>query len=169
VYVQDTDIPIDNNRTEHVLRQQVLGRVNWLFAGSDRGGETAATLYTLVASCKRLRIDPFAYLRDACLPHMTGDALLSELLTDRWIASHPDHRLVDREAQGSRPTIVAETAVLGDASSKRPNPNKSQPTSTPWSFSAGVFYLRKFSQTPRQLPQTAPESAGQIRCKPLGL
>ena len=104
VYLEDVDIPIDNNRTEHALRQQVLGRVNWLFAGSDRGGETAAVLYTLVATCKRLRMDPFAYLRDVFtrLPMITGEELLRELLPDRWIAAHPESRLVHREQQASQ-------------------------------------------------------------------
>jgi transposase len=104
VYLEDADIPIDNNRTEHALRQQVLGRVNWLFAGSDRGGETAAVLYTLVATCKRLRIDPFAYLQDVFtrLPMISSDEPLRELLPDRWIAAHPEHRLVHREQQASQ-------------------------------------------------------------------
>jgi transposase len=104
VYLEDADIPIDNNRTEHALRQQVLGRVNWLFAGSDRGGKTAAVLYTLVATCKRLRMDPFAYLRDVFtrLPQISGDEALRDLLPDRWIVAHPESRLVHREQQASQ-------------------------------------------------------------------
>lgn len=104
VFLEDGDIPLDNNRTEHALRQQVLGRVNWLFVGSDRGGQTAAVLYTLVASCKRLRIDPFAYLRDVFtrLPQITTDAQLEELLPDRWIEQHPEYRLVHREQQANQ-------------------------------------------------------------------
>jgi hypothetical protein len=104
VFLEDGDIPIDNNRTEHALRQQVLGRVNWLFVGSDRGGETAAVLYTLVATCKRLRIDPFAYLRDVFhrLPQISTDQELEDLLPDRWIQQHPEHRLVHREKQASQ-------------------------------------------------------------------
>ena len=39
-------------------------RNNWMFYGSDKGGRTGAVLSTLIATCKRLRIDPFAYLRD---------------------------------------------------------------------------------------------------------
>ena len=39
-------------------------RKNWMFAGSDAGAERAAIIYSLVASCKLCRIDPFAYLRD---------------------------------------------------------------------------------------------------------
>ena len=86
LFTRDGDIPLDNNRTEHTLRQQVLGRVNWLFVGSERGGETAAILYTLVATCKRLRIDPFAYLRDVFtrLPEGFSDETLRDLLPDRW-------------------------------------------------------------------------------------
>jgi hypothetical protein len=101
LFTEDPDIPIDNNRTEHTLRQQVLGRTNWLFVGSDQGGETAAVLYTLVASCKRLRIDPFAYLRDVLsrLPTISTDEELHELLPDRWVNKHPEHRLAHRERE----------------------------------------------------------------------
>lgn len=98
LYTTDGDIPIDNNRTEHTLRQQVIGRLNWLFIGSERGGNTAAVLYTLVATCKRLRIDPFAYLRDVFsrLPGITTEESLRELLPDRWIEQNPSHRLAHR-------------------------------------------------------------------------
>jgi hypothetical protein len=104
LFLEDGDIPLDNNRTEHALRQQVLGRVNWLFVGSDRGGETAAVLYSLVATCKRLRIDPFAYLRDVFtrLPEITTDDQLHDLLPDRWSDGHPEHRLVHRDKQASQ-------------------------------------------------------------------
>jgi transposase len=104
MFLEDGDIPLDNNRTEHTLRQQVLGRVNWLFVGSDRGGETAAVLYTLVATCKRLRIDPFAYLRDVFtrLPEISTNEQLRDLLPDRWIQQHPGHRLVHRDKQATQ-------------------------------------------------------------------
>ena len=104
LFLEDGDLPLDNNRTEHALRQQVLGRVNWLFVGSGRGGETAAVLYTLVSTCKRLWIDPFAYLRDVFtrLPEATTDEQLQELLPDRWIDGHPGSRLVHREKQADQ-------------------------------------------------------------------
>jgi len=41
-----------------------VGRKNWLFAGSDRGGRAAATLYSLIQSAKRHAVEPFMYLRD---------------------------------------------------------------------------------------------------------
>lgn len=104
LFLEDGDLPLDNNRTEHALRQQVLGRVNWLFVGSGRGGETAAVLYTLVATCKRLRIDPFAYLRDVFtrLPEIATDKPLEDLLPDRWIDGHPESRLIHRDKQASQ-------------------------------------------------------------------
>ncbi len=100
LYTQDGAIPIDNNRTEHALRQQVLGRNNWLFVGSEKGGHTAAVLYSLVASCKRLRIDPYAYLRDVLtrMPTISVDQL-PDLLPDHWIEKNPAHRLQHRERE----------------------------------------------------------------------
>jgi hypothetical protein len=102
-YTRDGDLPIDNNRTENVLRQQVLGRTNWLFVGSEKGGRTAAVLYSLVASAKRLRIDPFAYLRDVFtrLPTTSSESLES-LLPDRWIMQHPEARMAHRETEAAR-------------------------------------------------------------------
>jgi transposase len=63
-YVDHGILSIDNNLAERVLRMVVIGRKNWLFAGSDSGGKRAAVIYSLVASCKLCGIDPFAYLRD---------------------------------------------------------------------------------------------------------
>jgi hypothetical protein len=84
-YCQDGDLEIDNNGAERSLRSIVVGRNNWMFYGSDKGGRTGAVLSTLIATCKRLRIDPFAYLRDlfariAAHPQTRID----ELLPDRW-------------------------------------------------------------------------------------
>ncbi|MBE7558704.1 transposase domain-containing protein [bacterium] len=55
---------IDNNAAERALRRVALGRKNWLFAGSDEGGRRAAIIYTMIASCQRHGVEPFAYLRD---------------------------------------------------------------------------------------------------------
>ena len=51
-------------QTRKMRCDPILGRKNWLFAGSDKGGHTAAVLSSFVASCRRHEIDPFAYLRD---------------------------------------------------------------------------------------------------------
>jgi transposase len=87
-YAEDGDLEIDNNRAERSLRPIVVGRNNWLFYGSDKGGRTGAVLSTLIATCKRLRVEPFAYLRDlftriSSHPHHR----LDELLPDKWLAA----------------------------------------------------------------------------------
>ena len=56
-------IEIDNNAAERALRTVALGRKNFLFAGSDAGGERAAAIYSLIGSAKLNGLDPEAYLR----------------------------------------------------------------------------------------------------------
>jgi transposase len=87
-YSGDGDLEIDNNGAERSLRSIAVGRKNWMFYGSDNGGRTAAVLSSPIATCKRLAIDPFAYMRDlfgriAAHPQQR----LEELLPDRWAAA----------------------------------------------------------------------------------
>jgi transposase len=62
-YIEDGHIEIDNNAAERSLRGVALGRKNYLFAGSDAGGERAAAIYSLIGSAKLNGLDPEAYLR----------------------------------------------------------------------------------------------------------
>jgi transposase len=62
-YCDDGRIEIDNNTAERAIRPLVLGRRNYLFAGSDAGGERAANIYSLIGSALLNAIDPSAYLR----------------------------------------------------------------------------------------------------------
>jgi transposase len=78
-YLGDGGIEIDNNAAERALRTVALGRKNYLFAGSDAGGERAAAIYSLIGTAKLNDIDPEAYLRD--------------VLTR--IADHPVNRIDD--------------------------------------------------------------------------
>src|ERR1700741_3308344 len=63
-YIEDGHIEIDNNAAERSLRGVALGRKDYLFAGSDAGGERAAAIYSLIGSAKINGLDPEAYLRE---------------------------------------------------------------------------------------------------------
>lgn len=78
-------LAIDNNVAEREMKRIAIGRKNWLFAGSDKGGATAATLFSLTSSCHRHGLDPHLYLRDVLvrLPGLPRERL-PELLPDRW-------------------------------------------------------------------------------------
>jgi transposase len=80
-------LELDNGASERAFKPVALGRKNWLFAGSDKGGETAAVLMSLCMTCKELEIDPQAYLRDVLDRISTHPARrIEELLPDRWRA-----------------------------------------------------------------------------------
>ena len=87
-YRDDGDLAIDNNRAERSLRPVAVGRKNWMFYGSDNGGRTAAVLTSLIATSKRLHLDPFAYLRDI-FERISAhpQSRLAELLPDQWKAA----------------------------------------------------------------------------------
>jgi transposase len=78
-------LEIDNGESERAMKPVAIGRKNWLFAGSDNGGKTAAVLMSLCATCKVWNIDPFAYLRDV-LDRVSTHPMsrIEELLPDRW-------------------------------------------------------------------------------------
>ena len=62
-YCDDGRVEIDNNAAERSLRAVAVGRKNWLFAGSDDGGERAAAIYSLIGTAKLNDLEPEAYLR----------------------------------------------------------------------------------------------------------
>jgi hypothetical protein len=63
-YRDDGRIEIDNNTAERAIRPVVLGRKNYLFAGSDAGGERAAAIYSLIGTCLLNGVEPYGYLRE---------------------------------------------------------------------------------------------------------
>jgi hypothetical protein len=73
-FLEDGRICLTNNAAERALRGVALGRKSWLFAGSERGGERAAFMYSLIVTAKMNDIDPQAWLADvlARLPDMTA-------------------------------------------------------------------------------------------------
>ena len=84
-YAEDGDLSIDNNAAERSLRGIAVGRRNWTFFGSDNGGRTAAVLTSFMATCQRLKIDPWVYLRDT-LERIAQHPVtkLDELLPGNW-------------------------------------------------------------------------------------
>jgi transposase len=97
-YTEDGRLTIDNNVSERRVRDQAIGRKNWLFLGSEQAGPRAAVIYTIIAGAKRHRIEPWAYLNDVIL-QLAVDASpesLKRLLPDRWAAAHPEHILNHR-------------------------------------------------------------------------
>jgi len=91
-FLEDGDLEIDNGSTERANRDIALGRGNWTFFGSDRGGRTAAVLLSFIAMCKRNAVEPFAWFRDVLSRIATHPIhRLAELLPHNW---HPLHATV---------------------------------------------------------------------------
>jgi transposase len=85
VFLDDARVPIHNNDCELSIRPVAVGRRNWLFAGSVRGGQAAATIYSLVESCKRVGVDPIEYLADVLVRVATHPASrIEELIPANW-------------------------------------------------------------------------------------
>src|SRR3954449_4153500 len=84
-FLDDGRICLPNNTAERALRGIALGRREWLFAGSDRGGERAATMYTLIATAKLNGFNPQAWLADVLRRIADYPASrLDELLPWQW-------------------------------------------------------------------------------------
>ena len=86
-YLEDGRICMTNNAAERALRGIALGRKSWLFAGSDRGGQRAAVMYSLIITAKMNDIDPQTWLADV-LARIADHPVskLDELLPWRWKA-----------------------------------------------------------------------------------
>ncbi len=85
IYTTDPRLPIDNNAVERAIRPVAVGRKNWLFAGSERGGNAAAIFFTLIDSARGAGLNPYSSLRD--LLTRIGEHPINridDLLPDRW-------------------------------------------------------------------------------------
>jgi transposase len=74
VFLADGRVELDNNLVENAIRPTALGKKNWLFIGEANAGERSAIVYTVIESCRRRGVEPYAYLRDVLtrLPHLTN-------------------------------------------------------------------------------------------------
>ena len=85
VYLEDGRVEIDNNLVENAIRPTAIGKKNWLFVGDTSAGERSAIIYTLIESCRRRGLDPYAYLREVLtrLPNMTNHQI-PEVTPQTW-------------------------------------------------------------------------------------
>lgn len=83
--LDDVKLPLDNTRSERALRKIVVGRKAWMFYGSDTHAEAAAAIFSVIASCRLHRLDPFTYLDEILrvLPYWPRDRYL-ELAPKHW-------------------------------------------------------------------------------------
>ena len=109
VYTTAGFLEIDNNPAERALRAVAIGRKNYLFFGSDLGGETAAVLYTFTQTCQALGVEPWRYLRDVLerLPS-NPPGRLAELLPDEW-------------AVAQQAALAGAMGLPGEAESRAPH------------------------------------------------
>lgn len=87
-YIDDGNLPADNNWVENQIRPIAIGRSNWLFAGSLRAGKRAAAIMSLIHSARMNGLEPHAYLRDVLerLPTQPASRI-EELLPHRWAST----------------------------------------------------------------------------------
>jgi transposase len=85
IYLGDGRVEIDNNLVENAIRPTALGKKNWLFMGDAEAGERGAVIYTIIESCRRRGLDPYAYLKDVLtrLPNMTNHQI-PEVTPQAW-------------------------------------------------------------------------------------
>jgi transposase len=89
------DLPIDNNPVEQVIRRLAVGRDNWLFVVSEAGGRRMAIIYSIIATCEILRIDPEEYLKDVllCAAIRAPGQSVKDLTPIEWAKSRNDNKL----------------------------------------------------------------------------
>ena len=85
VMLEDGRVEIDNNLVENAIRPTAIGKKNWLFIGDAGAGERSAIIYSVIESCRRRGLDPFAYLREVFtrLPTMTNWQV-KDLTPEAW-------------------------------------------------------------------------------------
>jgi transposase len=110
--LDNVNLPLDNTRSERELRKIVVGRKAWMFYGSDTHAEAAAAIFSVVASCRLHRLDPFAYLDEVLrvLPHWPRHRYL-ELAPKNWAATRARLRPEELAAPLSAFEIPAEATT----------------------------------------------------------
>jgi transposase len=100
VYLRDGKIEIDNNLVENAIRPTAVGKKNWLFIGEAGAGQRGAIIYTVIESCRRRGIDPYAYLHDVFtqLPTLKMHQI-REVTPEAWAKKQPGADSVERRLE----------------------------------------------------------------------
>ena len=104
VFVLDGRIPLDDGEVERFIRRIAVGRNNWLFTGSDDAAERLCTVASLCATCRKLGVDPWAYLRDALLAAgsgMSAKELVAGFTPWAWAEKQAQQADAEKVAAGS--------------------------------------------------------------------
>ena len=112
VFVLDGRISIDNGEVERFIRRIGVGRHNWLFTGSDDAAERLCTVASLCATCRKLGIDPWAYLREALLAAGSGISP-SKLVAGftPWAWAEKQAKQTDAEKAAPEGSVAGESVV----------------------------------------------------------
>lgn len=88
-YLEDGNLSIDNNASERAIKNVVIGRKNWLFAGNESGARRAAIIFSLIVTCKQNGVEPFAYLKDVLAKLAAWpESRMGELTPRNWLAKY---------------------------------------------------------------------------------
>jgi hypothetical protein len=106
-YVKDGDLKIDNNHTEREMKYIAMGRKAWLFFGSDKGAQDHAVVLSVLSTCRRHGVEPWAYLTDV-IQRLTADpnCNLEELLPYNWKQTFPNKPFAEIPATKATPKVL---------------------------------------------------------------
>jgi len=106
-YVKDGDLKIDNNHSEREMKYVSMGKKAWLFFGSDEGGKNHAIVLSVLSTCRRHGIEPWAYLTDV-IRRLTQDPNpnLEELLPYNWKQKYPTRPLSEIIVAKDTPKVL---------------------------------------------------------------
>lgn len=100
-YLDDAELPLDNNECEQLMREVSIGRKNWLFTGSLAGGERNAGFLSLVSSAHRNNLDVWAYVNDVLQRLLAGETNYEPMLPWNWAQNHPESIRIYRQKERS--------------------------------------------------------------------
>ncbi len=106
-YVKDGDLKIDNNHSEREMKYVSMGKHAWLFFGSDNGGKNHAIVLSILSTCRRHGVEPWAYLTDV-IRRLTEETSpnLEELLPYNWKQKYPARQLSEIMVAKDAPKVL---------------------------------------------------------------